>query len=201
MSRGDRGGWAIGRSARAFALVALAAVTLSAAAFAAEVAVKGSGSGSASGSASGSVNGNAHVGVGAGYATMETALIEAYVNNPQLNSQRAATRAVDENVATALAGYRPRISGTVSLTEQYIDTLTKSVQTSPPNVGGPLYIQTKGAVAASSFGVTTTQTLYNGFQTGNRTRQAEVQVFAARETLRSTEQGVLLNAATAYMNL
>jgi outer membrane protein len=138
---------------------------------------------------------------GADVGTMEGALVLAYQNNPQLNSQRAATRAADENVATAIAGYRPRVSGTVSLTEQYIDTLTKSVQTSPPNAGGPLYVQTKGAVAASSFGLTTTQTLYNGFQTGNRTRQAEVQVFAARETLRSAEQGVLLNAATAYMNL
>ena len=43
--------------------------------------------------------------------------------------------------------------------------------------------------------------MFNGFQTGNRTRQAESQVFAARETLRSTEQTVLLSAATAYMNL
>jgi outer membrane protein len=50
-------------------------------------------------------------------------------------------------------------------------------------------------------GLTVTQNLFNGFQTGNRTRQAEAQVFAARETLRSTEQTVLLNAATAYMNV
>jgi len=49
--------------------------------------------------------------------------------------------------------------------------------------------------------LTATQTLFNGFQTGNRTRQAESQVFAARETLRSTEQTVLLSAVTAYMNL
>src|SRR5262245_40523958 len=35
----------------------------------------------------------------------------------------------------------------------------------------------------------------------NRTRQAEQQVFSARETLRTTEQNTLLNAATAYMNL
>jgi outer membrane protein len=38
-------------------------------------------------------------------------------------------------------------------------------------------------------------------QTANRTRQAESQVDAARETLRVTEQQVLLDAATAYMNL
>jgi outer membrane protein len=49
--------------------------------------------------------------------------------------------------------------------------------------------------------VTGTQTLLNGFQTANRTRQAESQVSAARETLRLTEHTVLLSAVTAYMNL
>jgi outer membrane protein len=38
-------------------------------------------------------------------------------------------------------------------------------------------------------------------QTANRVRQAESQVMGARETLRVTEQQVLLDAATAYMNL
>ncbi len=61
--------------------------------------------------------------------------------------------------------------------------------------------KTQGATVVNAAGVTVTQTLLNGFQTGNRTRQAEGQVFAARETLRTTEQTVLLNAATAYMNL
>ena len=56
---------------------------------------------------------------------MESALVQAYQNNPQLNAQRAATRATDENVPTALSGYRPRVTGTSSLTEQYLDTLTK----------------------------------------------------------------------------
>ena len=56
-------------------------------------------------------------------------------------------------------------------------------------------------IAPHSFGVTATQTLYNGMQTANRTRQAESNVSAGRETLRLTEQNVLLNAATAYMNL
>ena len=51
------------------------------------------------------------------------------------------------------------------------------------------------------FGATATETLFNGFQTANKTRQAESQVMGARETLRVTEQQVLLDAATAYMNL
>jgi outer membrane protein len=124
-------------------------------------------------------------------------LVLAYQNNPQLNAQRAATRAVDENVTTALAGNRPRVTGTSSLTEQYLDQVIKATAAAGP----PIYTQTKGAAAASALGLTTTQTLYNGFQTGNRTRQAEGQVFAARETLRSSEQTVLLSGATAYMNL
>ena len=52
-----------------------------------------------------------------------------------------------------------------------------------------------------NYGITATQTLYNGFQTSNRTRQAESQVQAAREQLRVSEQSVLLSAVTAYMNL
>jgi hypothetical protein len=48
------------------------------------------------------------VGSGAGAGTIEGALILAYRNNPQLNAQRSSARATDENVPTALAGYRPR---------------------------------------------------------------------------------------------
>ena len=128
----------------------------------------------------------------------EAALIQAYQNNPQLDAQRAATRATDENVPTALSGYRPRFTGNGSLTEQYLDTLIKNPTTPPAPAS---YTKTQGAVLVQSTGLTVTQNLYNGFQTANRTRQAESQVFSARETLRTTEQGTLLNAATVYMNL
>jgi outer membrane protein len=134
----------------------------------------------------------------AGATPMNTALSQAYQNNPQLNAQRAATRAVDENVAIALGGYRPRVSATGSLTETYLEGLTRAA---PTNICNPPGSRNCGTVGATTYGITATQTLFNGFQTGNRTRQAEAQVFAARETLRTTEQTVLLNAATAYMNL
>jgi outer membrane protein len=58
-----------------------------------------------------------------------------------------------------------------------------------------------GVTTPRSVGVTGQQTLFNGFQTANRTRAAESQVFAARETLRVLEQTVLLDGATAYMNV
>lgn len=124
--------------------------------------------------------------------TLIGALAEAYVSNPQLNAQRAITRATDENVPQALSGYRPTVSGTITAGEQYQRTVSEQA--------GRTTV-TKGAFAPRSVGISGTQTLFNGFQTGNRVRQAEQQVSAARETLRLIEQNVLLNAATAYMNL
>jgi outer membrane protein len=129
--------------------------------------------------------------------TLRWALIQAYQNNPQLNSQRAAVRATDENVPQALSGYRPRVSLSASVAEQYLDNVTKSTSSS----GVVSYPHDFGNNAVQSYGGTVTQTLLNGFGTASRTRQAEQLVSAARETLRLTEQTVLLNAATAYMNL
>jgi outer membrane protein len=130
--------------------------------------------------------------------TLPWALAQAYQNNPQLNAQRAAARVTDEGVPQALSGYRPRISLSASIAEQYLDTLTKS--TSTPGAP-PTYTSTFGNTAVQTYGGTITQTLLNGYQTASRTRQAEQLVSAARETLRLAEQNVLLAAATAYMNL
>src|SRR5262245_60921114 len=58
--------------------------------------------------------------------TLEWALVQAYQNNPTINSQRAAVRATDESVPQALSGYRPKVSATASVGEQYLDQRTKS---------------------------------------------------------------------------
>jgi outer membrane protein len=129
--------------------------------------------------------------------TLRGALTQAYQNKPQLNAARAAVRATDENVPQALSGYRPRISLSASVGEQYLDQLTKATG---PN-GNPIYANTRGAQAVQSYGGTISQTILNGHGTASRTRQAEQLVSAARETLRLSEQTVLLAAATAYMNL
>jgi outer membrane protein len=132
--------------------------------------------------------------------TLEWAIVQAYQNNPSLNAQRAALRAADENVPQALSGYRPKLSLTAAGGFNYFRGVNKAVnqQTFPNTVS---YTSLSEDIGTRQFGVTATQTLYNGFQTANRTRQAESQVAGARETLRVTEQQVLLDAATAYMNL
>jgi outer membrane protein len=129
--------------------------------------------------------------------TLEWALVQAYQNNPSLNAQRALLRATDENVPQALSGYRPKLSvtgqgGYNSVGETSLLVLPGSAPVATPF--GQAFI-------SNNVGATGTYTLFNGFQTANRTRQAESQVEGARETLRVTEQQVLLDAATAYMNL
>src|SRR6266404_2254192 len=139
----------------------------------------------------------AHVGLTPALAdTIEAALVRAYQNNPQLNAQRAAVRATDENVPQALSGYRPRVALTASAGYQYTDT--NSTAGGAPNA--IVRTDVHGANAPRSVGATVTQTLYNGQQTANRTRAAESQVSGAREGLRVLEQTVLLSAATIYMD-
>jgi outer membrane protein len=128
--------------------------------------------------------------------TLEQALIQAYQSNPSLNSQRAVTRATDEGVPQALSGYRPKVTVTGTGGEQTSSTTTKTV-----TGGVGTWNTLAGYNSPASVGATVTQTLYNGFQTANKTRQAESAVLAARSALRVSEQTVLLSAATAYMNL
>src|SRR4051812_48511959 len=128
--------------------------------------------------------------------TIESALVRAYQNNPQLNAQRAQVRSTDENVPQALSGYRPKVNLTLASGAQYQDIQqTQKGQSIHSNgAGAPEPLQPNSA------SLTINQTLYNGNQTANRTRAAESQVSGSREALRVLEQTVLLQAATAYMD-
>jgi outer membrane protein len=139
----------------------------------------------------------ASIGITPGSAdTIDAALVRAYQNNPQLNAQRAQVRFTDENVPQALSGYRPRIAVTASAGTQYTDTLS----TSGGDANHLVKTGIHGVNAPRSIGTTISQTVFNGFQTANRTRAAESQVSGAREGLRVLEQSVLLSAATIYMD-
>jgi outer membrane protein len=128
--------------------------------------------------------------------TIEAALVRAYQNNPQLNAQRATVRATDENVPQALSGYRPKVALTASAGYQYTDVNSTFGGSATQIVRSEIH----GTDPPRSAGLTITQTLYNGNQTGNKTRAAESQVSGAREGLRVLEQTILLAAATIYMD-
>jgi outer membrane protein len=129
--------------------------------------------------------------------TMEAALGRAYSANPTLNAQRAAVRATNENVPQALSGYRPRITASAdigaSITES--DTPFNSQATGSPHSRNVSRLNPRGA------GLQIDQNIFDGGKTRSSVSQAESQVLGARATLRNTEQNVLLDAATSYMNV
>ena len=121
--------------------------------------------------------------------TLPEALARVYQNNAQLNAQRAQLRVTDENVPQALSGYRPQISaglmsGIQGVTNGLPDGTSQSALLRPWMAG-----------------VTLSQPLFNGFKTGNTVRQAESQVLAGRQALRTVEQSVFVAAVTAYMGV
>jgi len=127
--------------------------------------------------------------------TLESALARAYGNNPQLNAQRAGVRVADEDVAQAKSGYRPRINATADIGRTFTEADTGRPRTA---FGGGSSIS---RLTPRGFGVEINQPIFDGFQTSNRVRAAESNVLGSRETLNNTEQTVLLDAATAYMDV
>src|ERR1700742_73262 len=121
--------------------------------------------------------------------TLADALARTYQTNPQLNAERARQRGTDENVPQALAGYRPQLVASLSSGLQAVRNVL------PDNT-----IQS-ATLKPWTIGLTVTQVLFNGYKTANNVRVAEFQVKSGREALRNIEQGVLLDAVTAYMNV
>jgi outer membrane protein len=127
---------------------------------------------------------------GARAETIGGALAKAYLNNPDVNQQRAAVRAQDENIPKANAGYLPTVTaqGTAGHLHEEEDNI--------PGSGS-----FKSDSNPRTVGVAATETLWNGDRTGNSVRQAESGVLGAREQLRNTEQNVLLSAVSYYMDV
>ncbi|MGE0196043.1 MAG: TolC family outer membrane protein [Methylocystis sp.] len=134
-----------------------------------------------------------------------SALARAYYGNPDLNQSRANVRVRDEDAPKAKAGLRPKASIAAQAGSQYAAIKIP--------FGGSAS-QQAGAASGSSGDFQDTyvgyprgttlnlsQTLFDGFRTENSVRQAESGVFAARSTMRLTEQAILQNGATAYMNV
>ncbi len=116
------------------------------------------------------------------------AMSKAYANNPDLNAARAGLRAVDEGVTIAKAGYRPQVNASVSATaSRFIDYA---------GVSGNNF-DTRSTSAA----LVVTQQIFDGFQTLNRVRSAESNVYAQREALRAQEMSILLAAAQSYASV
>ncbi|MFT3731345.1 MAG: TolC family outer membrane protein [Hyphomicrobium sp.] len=119
--------------------------------------------------------------------TLIDALAAAYQYSPTLDAARAQQRARDEDIARANAGYRPDINASANVGRQRIGTVSPIPGQSGHSVGSP-----------RGYAFDIVQPLFTGFQVTNAVNAAEANDRAGRETLRGTEQGVLLDAVTAF---
>jgi len=119
--------------------------------------------------------------------TLNEALASAYKVNPRLDAARASLRATDEEVPRAISGYRPTVTGNADTSLQHTATQPSSIANGSSNPRG--------------YSVQLVQPLFRGFRVVNTVAEAEATVRAGRETLRSVEQSVLLEAVTAYMDV
>ena len=125
--------------------------------------------------------------------TINAALVSAYNNNPTLNAARASTRVADEGVAIAKSGYRPSLFGSANIG---LSEATNYVNPSAVGVTGG-----RTTLEPGGFGVTISQTLWDSLLTQNNVLAAKSAVFASREALRNSEQNILFNGASAYLDV
>ena len=129
--------------------------------------------------------------------TMSGALVRAYGTNPDLNQERAGVRAKDEDIPRTTSAYRPTVSATGQYGHNYL-----SAQEPGRCWGAPaVWVSSREYTEPGTLGLIVTETIFNGNRNYNSVRQAETNVLGARETLRNTEQNVLENGATAYMDV
>lgn len=124
--------------------------------------------------------------------TLEEALVSAYQNNPTLLAERASLRATDEGVANAVSGWRPtvQIEGDAGFSETETTSVTLGITSTD-----------EASLQPRSFSMSITEPLYRGGRTTAETRSAENLVDAGRAESARTEQDVLLDAVTAYMDV
>ncbi|MFT9257248.1 MAG: TolC family outer membrane protein [Acetobacter sp.] len=128
--------------------------------------------------------------------TLQQALAAAYLTNPTLQEARATLRATDEQVPTALAGWRPTLTSNVGLT--YYKGFNNYEGT--PDNPASAYMRRYDTTGYNA-GVTITEPLYTGGKTTASTHQAVNRVMAARAHLISVEQQIFMQVVNAYVGV
>ncbi|QCE33718.1 secretion protein [Acetobacteraceae bacterium] len=133
---------------------------------------------------------------------IQQAMETAYLTNPQLREARAQLRAVDEAMPTAMSGWHPTISAPINLTYYQGSSGYKFSQSGTVDgITGTGTVQTNHNYATPGYnaGVVISEPLFQGGKTVNSIKMAENQIRAERAHLISTEQQVLMQAASAYV--
>ena len=126
--------------------------------------------------------------------TLAEALAATYSNQPALQAERAKLRATDENVPTALAGWRPTV--VMAGTAGYGDGLSRAYSSTLQDWQK---LPTDRDIATAQ--ATVTQPIYNGGRTQANVNRAKDQVMAERANLLAQEQTSFTNTVNAYVGV
>jgi outer membrane protein len=121
----------------------------------------------------------------AGAETLREALLRAYEGNPQITGQRAAQRALDEDVPIRRADGLPSADAQGQVQENLIIP------------GNQFATAQRQFFGQTQLGVP----LYQGGAVRNAVRAAETRVEAGRAQLRGTEANLFTNVVAAYMDV
>ncbi len=108
-------------------------------------------------------------------------MVEAYLNSPDLAAQVADIKIASETAVQARAGGRLRVQGQIGLSAEARDG--------------------DNAVFPTTMQLLATQPLYTGGQVENQTEAAERRIDREEAVLIATEQSVLLDAVTAFLDV
>lgn len=149
--------------------------------------------------------------------TLQDALTEAYESNPQLLSERAHLRAVDEGVPQALSNWRPTVAFTGSAGAErstnspYEPALTYLLAGPGCKVGVPCTtgipvtlpssLPALNGITPNTIDINITQPLYRGGRTVAQTAEAEKTVEAERARLQSTEESTFFSVIQGYLDV
>tara|TARA_R110002096_G_scaffold6097_5_gene27830 strand:+ start:3596 stop:4999 length:1404 start_codon:yes stop_codon:yes gene_type:complete len=120
--------------------------------------------------------------------SLEDSLALTYTTNPTLQAERARVRAVGEGIAQARAGYLPSISASAGISQSHTESS-----------GG--FFSQSNSVTPKSYSLSASQAIWRGGRITGAIDQAQATFLAAEENLRAIEQSVLLEAATAYLDI
>ncbi len=118
-------------------------------------------------------------------ATLQEALETTYKTNPELAAERSNLASIDEQAAQAFAGWLPTATFGYDKGHEKVEIGSRPEQSD--------------STTAMTWRIQ--QPIFNGGRTVALTHRATQAIKASRATLQVTEQRVLLDAVTAYMNV
>ncbi len=112
-------------------------------------------------------------------------IVEAYLNSPDVSAQRANIRIAAESAVQARAGGRLNITGTIGLNAEINNS----------------EFNDNDAIFPTTLSLSASQPLYTGGQVANATEAAEKRIRVEEAVLDATEQAVILDAVTAFLDV